>query len=482
MAGSDHELVPTRPPAPKRPVSRTGRLVVVANRLPVRRVRKDDGEETWERSPGGLVSALAPLLQDSGGHWIGWPGVPGPVEDVPASQDGIAHGVVPIGKEELETFYFGFSNSTIWPLYHDNLRPPEYHRAWWRSYHAVNRRYADATVEQLARGDVAWIHDYQLQLVPGMVRQQRPDARIGFFLHIPFPPVELFAQIPWREEILEGLLGADLIGFQTRGGVQNFLRAVRKYTDAKTTGASISWRGREVQAGAFPISIDVEHYDALSREPAVREKAAEVRRSVGESHKILLGVDRLDYTKGIDYRLRAFETLLERRRQRGEKQRLSFLQVAVPSRESVDDYADMRERVERLVGHIDGAFAEPGYSPVVYHYKSLPPEDLMAYYLAADVMVVTPLRDGMNLVAKEFVAARTDRGGVLVLSEFCGAAAELKEAIQVNPHALDRVADALEQALAMPPRRARRHMSLLRRALEKNDVKMWARRFFDALS
>jgi trehalose 6-phosphate synthase len=469
--------LPKAEPAPRsKALMPAARLVVLSNRLPVRRVRRH-GHAEWERSSGGLVSALVPALEDSGGTWIGWSGAAGRAPE-PFEHDGIRYGVVPLSAQEVDAFYHGFANRTLWPLYHDGVRTPEFHRAWWGPYCDVNRRFAEACAAQTGARDVAWVQDYHLQLVPAFLRALRPRARIGFFLHIPFPPVELFGHLPWRRELLEGLLGADVVGFQTREGAQNFLRCVRRYTTARVVGDSIHHGERTIRADAFPISIDFARHDALSRAEEVRSRVGRLKKRLG-GRRILLGVDRLDYTKGIDVRFKAFEGLLERRADVAA--RIAFIQIAVPSRESVGDYAEMRGHIEQTVGRINGEHGEPGLVPIQYMYRSVSPEVLSAYYAAADVMVVTPLRDGMNLVAKEFVASRGDEGGVLVLSEFAGAARELRTALLVNPYDVDGTIAEIERALDMSAEEAGRRMRVLRRVVEVHDVHRWSASFLEAL-
>ncbi len=457
--------------------AKTSRLVVIANRLPVTRY-KEGPETRWKTSPGGLVSALQPFLQASDGSWVGWPGTEGEVPQ-PFRHDGIL--LVPVGltPADLENFYLGFSNSTLWPLYHDAVRWPEFHRHWWWPYVEVNARFARAAADALEPGDIAWVHDYQLQLVPALLRELRPETRIGFFLHIPFPPVELFAQLPWRTQLLEGLLGADLVGFQTRNGALNFARAARRFTSAQGSDRVLEFQGRRIEIDAYPISIDFKRYESLAAREDVQTRAQEIREQISGNRKIILGIDRLDYTKGIDQRLRAFETLLGRYENALED--VVFVQVAVPSRELVPEYAQMRERIESQVGRTNGRYGVPGMTPIQYLYRSLTTEELVAYYVAADVMAVTPLRDGMNLVAKEYVAARVDGGGVLVLSEFAGAARELQQAVLVNPHDVDGIAIAFERALEMPPKEQRRRMADLRRTVSNGDVHLWADSFLGML-
>ena len=450
-------------------------LIVVANRLPVHRSSPAD---PWETSPGGLVSALMPILREHAGIWIGWAGTAEAAPE-PFTHDGLSAVPVPISPEEVRDYYEGFANSTLWPLYHDACQTPQFHRHWWRSYVAVNRRFAEMAAHHAADHARVLVQDYHLQLVPGMLREMRPDLRIGFFLHIPFPPQELFAQLPWRQRILEGLLGADVVGFQTKVGAQNFVRLVNRFTPHRGVGHAVNVDGRQVEAREFPISIDVERIETLAADPAIVTRAREIREEVGAGRTVLLGVDRLDYTKGIDNRLRAFHELLTSGRH--DVDDIVLIQISVPSRESVDEYVEIRNRVEKLVGQINGEFGEVGASPVHYLRRNLPLDELVAHYLAADVMLVTPIRDGMNLVAKEYCASRLDDSGVLVLSEFTGAAAELDRAILVNPHDVDGMAAAFEQSIVMPKAERTRRMRSLRQRIRRRTVYDWAADFLGAV-
>ena len=463
-------------------------FVVVANRLPIDMERSADGTITWKRAPGGLVTALEPLLRRQRGAWIGWPGVVDGDEE-PIVEDGLRLYPVRLSAEDVADYYEGFSNATLWPLYHDVIVKPIYHREWWDRYVDVNRRFAEATSCAAAKGATVWVQDYQLQLVPKMLRMLRPDLTIGFFLHIPFPPVELFMQMPWRTEIIEGLLGADLVGFHLPGGAQNFLFLSRRLVGANTSRASVGVRSRfgevqvgfrRVKVGAFPISIDSAELDGKARNRDIRRRAREIRAELGDPRKILLGVDRLDYTKGIDVRLKAFSELLAEGRVKRDDTVL--VQLATPSRERVDSYRILRNDIEQQVGHINGEFGEVGHPVVHYLHRPVPRDELIAFFVASDVMLVTPLRDGMNLVAKEYVACRSDLGGALVLSEFTGAAAELRQAYLTNPHDLEGVKDAIEAALNQTPDEGRRRMRALRRQVLAHDVDRWARSFLDALA
>ncbi|WP_228812947.1 MULTISPECIES: alpha,alpha-trehalose-phosphate synthase (UDP-forming) [Nocardia] len=463
-------------------------FVVVANRLPVDLEKLPDGSTRWKRSPGGLVTALEPVLRSNRGAWVGWAGVPD-VEVDPIVEDGLELHPVPLSAQEVADYYEGFSNATLWPLYHDVIVRPVYNRAWWSAYVQVNRRFAEETAKVAAEGATVWVQDYQLQLVPKMLRMLRPDLTIGFFLHIPFPPVELFMQMPWRTEIVEGLLGADLIGFHLPGGAQNFLYLARRLAGQPTSRGTVGVRSkmgvvqvgfRTVRVGAFPISIDSAGLDEHSRRRSVRERAARIRAELGSPKHVLLGVDRLDYTKGIDIRLNALEELLDEGRI--DPADTVMVQLATPSRERVESYIQMRGDIERQVGRINGEFARVGYPVVHYLHRPIAREELIAFFVAADVMLVTPLRDGMNLVAKEYVACHSGLNGTLVLSEFTGAAAELRQSYLCNPHDLDSVKDAIVSALTDDRETRRRRMRALRRQVLAHDVDRWARAFLDALA
>ena len=457
---------------------KTYQVVAVANRLPVDVTVADDGRTSWRRSPGGLVSALEPVMQAADGAWVGWSGT-ADVEAEPFDADGMHLVPVPLSAQDVADYYEGFANDTLWPLCHDVISPPEFHRHWWEAYRRVNQRFAEAAAGEVAPGGVVWVHDYQLQLVPALLRALRPDVRIGYFHHIPFPPLEIFAQLPWRRQVVEGLLGADLIGFQRAGDASNFVRVVRRLTDLSTRGQFVTVGDRLVRAAAFPISIDSAHFDRLARTPEVVERAKQIRADLGNPDVLLLGVDRLDYTKGIRHRIKAYGELLDEGRLQVPD--AALVQVASPSRENVEAYQQLRDEVESLVGRINGEHGQIGAAAVYYMHHSYPPEEMAALFLAADVMLVTALRDGMNLVAKEFVAACVDDRGVLVLSEFTGAADELAGALLVNPHDIDGLKDAIERAARMEPREMRTRMRRLRRRVMEDDVTKWSHSFLTTL-
>jgi trehalose 6-phosphate synthase len=464
--------------SPRSPRQR-GEFVVVANRLPVDRVTDSGGGTAWRRSPGGLVTAIAPVLQRREGVWLGWHGAPDEQLE-PFTDDGMSLVPVPLSARDVELYYEGFSNATLWPLYHDVVARPVYERSYWEAYVKVNERFAAAAAAASAPGAVVWVQDYQLQLVPVMLRRLRPDLRIGFFLHIPFPPYELFQQLPWRRQILDGLLGADLVGFQHPGAAGNFVRLCRRLCDLRAQSGRVQASdGRIVRARAFPISVDVEQLAALVARPETRRRAREIRADLGDPGRLLLGVDRLDYTKGIWQRLQAFGELFED--QEIKPNEAVFVQIATPSRERVEQYRLLRDEIEQQVGRLNGMYAELGAPVVHYLHTSYSREELAALYLAADVMVVTPLRDGMNLVAKEYVACREDHTGALVLSEFAGAADELRRAFLVNPYDIDGLKSALLAAMRCPPGDQHRRMRALRRRVLEHDVDMWAKEFLAAL-
>ncbi len=462
-------------------------FVVVSNRLPVDRVTEPDGSVRWRTSPGGLVTAMEPVVRDLGCVWVGWPG------SIDEELEPFAVGAmrlrpVALSAKDFAEYYEGCSNDTFWPLYHDVISPPGYHREWWDRYVAVNRRFAEAAAEAAEPGATVWVHDYQLQLVPAMLRELRPDLVIAFFLHIPFPAHGLFGQLPWRRQVLEGILGADVVGFQRVADAANFRSAVRRYVGAPSNGNRILMGAagagpvadpnapeRHVLAQEFPISIDAGEFAALAASEPVQRRAREIRAELGDPERVILGVDRLDYTKGIRHRLKAFSELL----QDGEidPAKVTLVQVASPSRERVEAYQHLRDEIEVTVGRINGDFGTIAHSPVVYLHRGYPREEMAALYLAADVLAVTALRDGMNLVAKEYAACRIDERGALVLSEFAGAADELRRAVLVNPHDINGLKAGILTALRMPEAEQRQRMRAMRKVVFRNDVARWSSDF-----
>ena len=459
-------------------------LVVVANRLPVEYLG-GGAQGGWHRAPGGLVSALQPALAGRPATWIGWSGHTGDGTEPPLPDEIEGLGIVgvPLTEEQVEQFYEGFSNGALWPLYHDVVVTPAYHRPEFVAYREVNAVFAAKVAELAPQSGTVWVQDYQLQLVPKMLRDMRPDLTIGFFLHIPFPPMELFAQLPWRRQILEGLLGADLVGFQTRDGALNFLAATRRLLRLDPGGDRVDVPDEEgqrsVRVGAFPIGIDAKAFDSMARNPEIQARAQKIREEMGGFRLLFLGVDRLDYTKGIDVRLRAFsEALAEGLLDPSE---VTMLQVAIPSRENVDQYQDIRDEIELLVGRINGDLGRVGDPAIHYLHQSVSREELVAMYVAADVLLVTPLRDGMNLVAKEYVACRANDTGAAVLSEFTGAAEQLQEAFIVNPYDIEGLKRTLAAVVASPPEELARRMRAMRANVFEDDVDPWVRTFLATL-
>jgi trehalose 6-phosphate synthase len=460
------------------------RFLLVAHRLPIDRMDAPDGRAAqWQRSPGGLVTALTPAARRAGA-WVGWAGS-GDQEPPAFDAAGIRMLPVPLTDGEVEGSSLGFAQATLWPLYHDVIVAPQFHRHWWEAYSTVNERFAAITADHARRGATVWVHDYQLQLVPALLRRRRPDLRIGYFHHVPFPGHEIFAQLPWRRQILLGLLGADLIGFQRSADRDNFLRACRGPAgppgeqDITQVPPRPEAAARSVRVGVFPLSVDAVGLGELACRADVSAEAVQIRADLGDPRTVLLGVDRLDYTKGILHRLKAYEELLASGLL-GPPETV-FVQVAAPSRERVTDYRVLRHDVERVVGRINGIHATLGHPAVHYLHRTYSRQALAALYRASDVMLVTPLRDGMNLVAKEYVACRHDESGALVLSEFTGAAEELGSAFLVNPHDIDGLKAAMLRACRITPREARRRMRSMRRRVRAHDVTQWAASFLDAL-
>jgi trehalose 6-phosphate synthase/phosphatase len=457
------------------------RLLIVANRLPVTVRPTLDGVEV-ERSTGGLATGMSRPHEQSGGLWIGWSGAGDDL--TPAQQAELEAQLatqrlvgVPLTRDLVARYYEGYSNGVLWPLFHYLLDQVPLQVSDWDAYVQANEQFAEVVATQYRPGDLIWIHDYQLLLLPGLVRRRLPEARIGFFLHIPFPSEELFRTLPARRQLLEGLLGADLVGFHTPTYLRHCATALTDILGLTVDIDRVQLPGREVRLGVFPMGVDASLFQNLSREPAV-EAEAEALRGDG-SVRILVGVDRLDYTKGIPRRLLAFERMLQTHPEL--RQQVRLVQVAVPSRTGVEAYQDFRSLVDGLVGRINGAFGTPRWVPVHYIFRGLSSEDLVALYRAADVMLVTPLRDGMNLVAKEFVASRTDGDGVLVLSEFAGASWELPEALPVNPYDTDATAEVIFRALTMEPEERRARLTPLRERVATFDVHRWVSSFLEQL-
>ena len=463
------------------------RLILVSNRLPFALEPVGDGQWIAAPSAGGLVSALAPVLRGRGGTWIGWPGVAGDIPDPPfaeATRDA-GYEVVPVALSEAERdeFYYGYSNEVIWPLFHDLQNFCHFEPAFWETYKAVNERYAEAIARHCQPGDFIWVHDYHLMYVAQALRERDIHAALTFFLHIPFPPFDIFAKLPQQQRLLRALLQFDLLGFQTRRDLRNFLQCVRRVLpDAEVLPSSglqrIRSSGRTIRAGSFPIGIDFESFEKGAASEEVARRAGELRAAF-PGCQLMLGVDRLDYSKGIPERLRAFGVALERHRElRG---RVVLIQAVVPSRVEIPRYHEFKGRIDRLVGDTNGRFSTDTWLPVHYRFRSLDRDDLLAHYRACEIALVTPLKDGMNLVAKEYCACCVENNdGVLILSQFAGAAEQLKPAVLVNPYDVEQVADAIFKVFRMSDAERRARMKRMRRIVHHEDVFWWVDSFLKA--
>ncbi len=458
------------------------KLLIISNRLPVT-VKSERGKISVTESIGGLATGLHGPHQSGESLWVGWPGEVSRLDSQRAHLEEKLSDLraVPVylTQSEINRYYESFSNGVLWPLFHyqtDRLQQD----AWrhWTTYLKVNQRFAEVAAEHYRTGDLVWVHDYQLTLVPAMLRRLLPEARIGFFLHIPFPSSEVFRILPWRAKILEGILGADLIGFHTYSYMRHFVRALLLVLGVESEGELLSYGDRKVLLGVFPIGVDAAEFGRLANEESVLAKVEAIRKECG-GRKLIVGVDRLDYTKGLPRRMLAMDRLLEREPSLRDKVRM--IQIVVPSRTKVDSYEQYRRKLDELVGRINGAYATVNSVPIHYLYRSVPQAELVALYRSADLMLVTPLRDGMNLVAKEFVASRTDEDGILILSEFAGASEELREAVSVNPYDIDGVATILKKNLMLPEEERRARMRVLRSRVLTYDSYYWADNFIKAL-
>jgi trehalose 6-phosphate synthase/phosphatase len=459
----------------------TRRVLIVSNRLPIS-VKRVDGALRVEASSGGLATGLAGVHGAGGSLWVGWPGHSEQLTEAEAATLDRAYAerhvrAVGLGADEVERYYEGFCNGVLWPLFHYLIGQLPLEVEGFELYETINRRFADAVVAEHRPGDLIWIHDYQLMLVPRMVRERIPDASIGYFHHIPFPASDVFRTLPFRDQLLAGLLGADVLGFHTAAYVRNFASSALLRLGVSTDVDRLRWENRTVRIGVYPMGVDAASFDAVARSPELLSEVEALRQP--SNVRLLVGIDRLDYTKGIPRRLLAFERLLRDHPElRGH---VRLIQVAVPSRQNVEAYQQYRSQVDGIIGRIHGAFATPHWVPINYIYRGLPPREVVALYRAADVMLVTPIRDGMNLVAKEFVASRGDEDGVLVLSELAGADGELAESLHVNPFDTAGMADAFHRAVVMPRDEKRTRMRALRRRVMRFDVQRWGRSFLKAL-
>ena len=469
-----------------------GKTIIISNRLPL---QINISENNLEVSPsvGGLATGLKTFHQEGDSIWIGWTGLA--AEEIPEKlqpevvekaneQDCIA---VSLTSEEIEKFYYGFSNRTIWPLFHYFMEYTEFDPEHWEAYKQVNQKYADAVVEHLEDGDTVWVHDYQLLLLPQMIRDKNPSVTIGFFNHIPFPSYEVFRTLPWREEILRGMLGADLVGFHTYDYERHFLRSVNRILFYDINFNSVNLGDRIVKGGSFPMGIDynkfrkaaLQHQQQPNSENTEIQKKLDYHKYVSKDTHLIISIDRLDYTKGIANRIRAYGYFLEKYPEYQEKVRLIML--AVPSRTNVPQYQLLKKEIDELVGRINGQFASVNWTPIWYFYRSMPFENLIDLYSSSDVALITPIRDGMNLVAKEYIATRTDNTGVLILSEMAGSAHEMNEALLINPNNFDQIVDTIKQALEMPKEEQVRRNKVMQKRLKRYNVEKWAKEFMKTL-
>ncbi len=466
------------------------KTIIISNRLPLQlKIENKNIEAT--PSVGGLATGMKSVHRDGNGVWIGWTGLT--EEEIPADliddvvEATIQEQCVPVSlnQEDIDGFYYGFSNRTIWPLFHYFIEYTEFEKDSWQIYKRVNEKYAEVVLDNIEEGDTVWVHDYQLMLLPALIKKERPDVQIGFFLHIPFPSYEVFRILPWREEILKGLLGSDLIGFHTYDYQRHFLSSVSRILRHEVSFNEITLKDRMVTVNSFPMGIDYKKFaDAAEKHDSAKNQSELQRRL--DSHidstpdaKMILSIDRLDYSKGIANRIRAYEYFLEKYPEFKEKVRLVML--AVPSRSNVPQYQLLKKEVDELVGRINGKFSTVSWTPIWYFYRSMPFENLIDLYTTCEVALLTPIRDGMNLVAKEYVATRTSKTGVLILSEMAGAAQEMSEAVIINPNNFEEIADALKKAIEMPENEQIRRNKFLQKRLKRYNVEKWAEDFMNAL-
>ncbi len=457
-------------------------MIIVSNRLPVT-VTKRQGLFHFHPSAGGLATGLGSFYREKDGLWLGWPGISaesarGREGEIISHLEELSCRPVFLTQRQIENYYYGFSNKTLWPLFHYFLQYAVFDQKLWETYRRVNRIFCEAVVEVAEPNSTIWVHDYQLLLLPGMLRERLPEAKIGFFLHIPFPSFEIFRVLPWRAELLHGMLGADLIGFHTFDYTRHFLSSVRRLLGYEHSLGLITTDRQVIKVDAFPMGIDFGRFASSAERPEVQNEIRRIRRRIGE-RKVILSVDRLDYTKGIAQRLKAYDLFFERYPE--YKERVVLILVAVPSRTRVEHYMILKREVDELIGRINGRHGVFGWTPIWYLYRSLPFSTLAALYNLADVALVTPMRDGMNLIAKEYVATTPGDRGVLILSEMAGAAAEMGEAIIINPFDLNQMTEAIREGLEMSEDEQRDRNRIMKERLKRYDVHRWAREFIEKL-
>jgi trehalose 6-phosphate synthase/phosphatase len=457
------------------------RVIIVSNRLPVK-ISDNNGELAYQNSEGGLATGLASVYKQGTNIWIGWPGAV--IDD--SKKDQVRDDLtelrlqpVFLTQQEINDFYEGFSNETLWPLFHYFPTYSTYNPQYWESYKEVNQKFADEIVKVATKDDVIWIHDYQLMLLPELIREKIPDVSIGFFQHIPFPSYEIFRSLPWRKEILQGLYGADVIGFHTYDDVRHFISAASRITNINSIANELIVGERRVTIDAFPISIDYQKYHELAESQQAKRNERKLKQLINHN-KLVISIDRLDYSKGIIHRLEAYQLFLEKHPELRGK--VTLIQLVVPSRDNVQKYKELKEEMNRMVSEINGRFSTLGWQPIQHFYRSFPLHLLSALYKAADVALVTPMRDGMNLVSKEYIASKLDQKGVLILSEMAGASRELSDAVIVNPYDVWDFADKIYQALNMPEDEQKRRMVAMQQTVSKFDIFNWVKNFMDKLT
>ena len=458
------------------------RTIIVSNRLPVTVLKKNQHIE-YKTSEGGLATGLGSVYRQGSNRWIGWPGIflEEESDQLQVAADLQADHMHPIflTKNEIKEYYEGFSNETLWPTFHYFLQYAVYDQKMWETYRRVNQKFCNEVMKIAKPGDTIWIHDYQLLLLPQMLRENLPDSSIGFFQHIPFPSYEVFRLLPWREELLNGMLGADLVGFHTYDDARHFLSSVSRLVGHNNQQGLIDTQKRTVMVDAFPMGIDYDKYAEVAASEEARKREASYRKTF-ENQKVILSIDRLDYSKGIAQRLEAFENFLQRFPEFQEK--VTLLMIVVPSRDQVGKYKELKEEVDELVGRINGTYGSMSWRPINYFYRSFPLESLSAFYRLAEVALVTPIRDGMNLVCKEYIASKIDQQGVLILSEMAGASKELSDAILINPNDQNQLVNAMYRALTMPEEEQRNHLELMQQSLKRYNINHWVNLFMDRLS
>lgn len=458
------------------------KTIIVSNRLPVR-ITQEKSEFIYQPSEGGLATGLGSIYKEGDNIWIGWPGLNVPSaehrKDIVTNLAKESMRPVFLTASEIEEYYEGFSNETLWPNFHYFNQYIVFNEDLWKAYQKVNRKFAKEIAEVLEPEDTVWVHDYQLLLLPQMIREYAPKATIGFFLHIPFPSYESFRLLPWRRELLQGMLGSDFLGFHTYDDMRHFLSSVNRLAGLGNSNSRIDVNNRKVLVDALPMGIDYEKYESAASHPETLSREVRYRTGIG-NQRLMLSIDRLDYSKGIPERLKAFELFLERNP--GFQGKVSLLMIVVPSRDKVGKYKELKEEIDLLVGRINGNYGKMNWTPIHYFYRSFPLTALSAFYRMADVALVTPMRDGMNLVCKEYIASKLDKKGVLILSEMAGASKELSDALLINPNNIEQMVRAIKKALEMPESKQIANMSTMQRSIRRYNIHHWVNLFMERLA